>query len=134
MNWFTKSIIAPNDDAYKQARLNEDGGCEHVEKDVNLAHAIHREMDSFGTVGSWVCCQPCHEAAKAKEDEETHVCADCKTPVKKKEGFLWRWYDFYAAQGDEPMFICTPCESKSTHVERVRRDNADRAAEFGDSY
>lgn len=132
MNWFTKSIIAPNTQEYKQARLNEDGGCDHVQQDINLAHAIHREMDSFGTVGSWVCCQPCHQAAADAEGEESRVCTDCSNVVKKKDGFLWRWYDFYAAQGDVPVFICNGCEGKDKHLNRVRRDNEDRQAEFGD--
>jgi hypothetical protein len=131
MNWFTKRIIVSQSDEEKQKQLHHDGGCEHVEADISLAYANHREMDSFGTVGSWVCCKDCHEKAANAEGEETEVCRDCKTPTKRKEGFFWRWYDFYAAQGDEPVFVCNGCKDKPAHVERVRRDDADRAAEAG---
>jgi hypothetical protein len=54
MNWFTKRIIVSQSDEEKQKQLHHDGGCEHVEADISLAYANHREMDSFGTVGSWV--------------------------------------------------------------------------------
>jgi hypothetical protein len=134
MNWFTKSIIAASDDKYKQAKLDEDGGCEHVEKEVNLAYAIHRENDSFGVVGSWVCCKPCHEAAAEAEGLETEVCKDCSQPVAKKDGFFWRWYDFYAPQGDEALFICKACSVKPNHLQRVARDKAAREDEYGDDY
>jgi hypothetical protein len=132
MNWFTKNIIAASSAEYKKELLDKDGGCEHVEADINLAYACHRENDSFGTVGSWVCCKACHEQAANADGEKTEVCRDCKTVTKRKDGFFWRWYDFYAAQGDVPIFICDGCRDKPTHQARVRRDNDDRYAEFGD--
>lgn len=131
MNWFTRVNIETASVETKQKYADEDGACEHVAADINLAHAVQREMDSFGPVGTYVCCKACDEQAKEKADNETCVCRDCKQTVKRSEGFEWRWYDFYAPQGDEAAFICNNCRDKPTHVERVRRDDADRAAECG---
>lgn len=52
--------------------------------------------------------------------------------VKRKDGAEWRWYDFYAPQGDEAPFICFACRALPKHLARVARDDADRRAEFGD--
>ncbi|BAQ02689.1 hypothetical protein AVU38_gp161 [Ralstonia phage RSL2] len=131
MNWFTRGIIV-GDVEHKQKLIAEDSACEHVEADVNLATVIRREMDSFGPVSSFVCCKACDEKADEEEGNEECHCADCKLTVKKKDGFEWRWYDFYAAQGDEPLFICNACKELDKHKARVARDDADRRAEFGD--
>lgn len=131
MNWFTRGIIV-GDVEHKQKLAAQDGACEHVEADINLATIIRREMDSFGPVSSFVCCKACDEKATEEEDNEDCHCADCKLTVKKKDGFEWRWYDFYAAQGDTPLFICNKCKELDRHKARVARDDADRRAELGD--
>lgn len=132
MNWFTHRVIAGNPTNQLQAHLSEEGGCEHVENDINLAHALRREMDSFGPVSSFVYCKACDEAIEEGEGNEERHCHDCKQPVKKKDGVEWRWYDFYAPQGDEPLFVCNGCRDKEPHQNRVRRDREDRDAELGE--
>jgi hypothetical protein len=133
MNWFTRGAIV-GDAAYKTKLLNEDGGCEHVEKDINLAAVLRREMDSFGPVSSYVCCQACDTKALEEEDNEECVCRDCGMTVKKKDGIEWRWYDFYAPQGDEALFICNACKVLPKHQNRVARDDQDRRDEDGDAF
>jgi hypothetical protein len=130
MNWFTQSIIVGSSGAAKKELAEQDSACEHVEKDIDLAYGNHRENDSFGTVGSYVCCKACHEKIMTEKGEEKCSCSDCKQVVKRSEGFRWRWYDFYAPQGDVALFICDACKDKPTHVARVQRDDADRDSEF----
>lgn len=125
MNWFTRSDISASSPEYKQARLEEDGGCEHVDADINLAVALRREMDSFGPVSSHVCCKACDEKAQEEEGNEPHECRDCHLTFPKKEGVLWKWYDFYAPQGDEPLFICNGCKTQPTHQNRLKKDQED---------
>lgn len=131
MNWFTRGIIIGSAE-HKQKMFDQDGGCEHAEKDINLAQVIRREMDSFGPVSSYVCCKACDDKAQEEEDNEECVCKDCGLSKKKKEGAEWRWYDFYAPQGDVAPFICNECRKLPKHLDRVARDDADRRAELGD--
>jgi len=53
---------------------------------------------------------------------------DTEEPITR--GFNWKWYDFYAAQGDEPLRICYACQKLAKHKTRVRRDREDYNAEF----
>lgn len=131
MNWFTRAIVSDKSAAHKQKLLDQDGGCEHVEKDINLAYALRAERDSFGPVSTWLCCKACEEAAEEAEGEVEEVCADCGKTHKAKDGIAWKWYDFYAAQGDEPLQICNECRKAEKHLERVRRDREDYEAEMG---
>ena len=59
-------------------------------------------------------------------------CDDCKQARARKDTIEWRWYDFYAPQGDEPLVICTECQSKPKHVKRVAKDEADYRYEMGE--
>lgn len=131
MNWFTKSVVAGYTPAQKQKLLEQDSGCEHVEQDINLAYVLHSEKDSFGPVGTHLVCKACDDQAEEEEGNEERVCCDCKQTVKRKDGGEWRWYDFYAPQGDVPLFICNPCRSLPKHLQRVARDLADYNDEFG---
>lgn len=132
MNWVTSRIVEGQSVAEKQRLLDKDGGCEHVEADVSLGYILYKEQDSFGTVGTSLCCKACADAAKEEEDNEEHTCVDCKQSVKRKDGIFWKWYDFYPAQGDEPLFVGNCCRSKATHQSRVARDKAAYDAEFND--
>jgi hypothetical protein len=133
MNWFTRGLIMGSPE-YRQKLLNEDGGCEHAEADINLAQVLRREMDSFGPVSSYVCCQACDTKALEEEDNEERGCRDCKMVVKKKDGIEWKWYDFYAPQGDEAIFICNACKVLPTHLNRVANDDRNRQEELGDDH
>lgn len=65
------------------------------------------------------------------DDYETEVCHDCKKPFFKKDGIEWKWYDFYAAEGDEPLFICNQCRKGEVHRHRVESDRIDYEEEMG---
>lgn len=52
-----------------------------------------------------------------------------KQVKQQRDTISWRWYDFYAAQGDEPLTVCKECLVKPKHVSRVKKDRADAAAE-----
>lgn len=132
MNWNTSTYIADRTAEQKQKLFDQDGGCEHAEADINVAAYVLRENDSFGTVGSYVCCEACKDKAKEEEDNETYVCADCKETKPQKDGIQWKWYDFYPAQGDTPLFICNCCRSKEKHQTRVAADQRAYSEEFGD--
>ena len=104
--------------------------CEHI-----LAGAPcfceYVESDSFGTVGEAPVCKECYDIAEAESQSELHTCIDCKTIVPRSEGIFWRWYDFYAAQGDEAAFVCHECRKKPQHIRRVEKDQAAREEELG---
>lgn len=131
MNWFTKDYVKNQTTAQKQKLVEMDGGCEHAEADASTVAYVRCEKDSFGIVGSYACCEECDKKADEEEDNEEHVCADCKETKPLKDGFMWKWYDFYEAQGDEALFVCNCCRPKETHRQRVARDRAAHEEEFG---
>lgn len=131
MNWFVRTGVSGNSAAHNTKLLNQDAGCEHVEKDIGLAYALRSEKDTFGTVGSYLCCKECDDLAETRDDELEEICRDCGKTHKAKDGIAWKWYDFYAPQGDEPLQICDECKKLPKHIERVRADRADYEAETG---
>jgi hypothetical protein len=124
MNWFTKSYVSGNSLKRKEELVTEWGGCEHVEADPSVMAVVAYENDSFGREG-YCMCEACDTAADAEEGEREVTCTDCKGTFKQKETREWRWYDFYAAQGDEPYVLCEACRKAEKHLARVRKDQAD---------
>ena len=122
MNWYTTSYIAKLPVHRKKELAEQDSCCEHVEADPSCATHNRCEKDSMGTVASYVCCAECNEKAEIAADEELETCHDCGQEKPMKEITLWRWYDFYAPQGDEPLPICDSCRELPKHIERVKRD------------
>lgn len=133
MNWFTHRVIEGVSTELKAEYAAEDSCCQHVEADPAVAYELSREMDSFGPVSTHVMCKACSEAAEKAADEELIRCDDCGVEKPRKEVRTWKWYDFYAPQGDEPMEICTTCWSAEKHRERMRKDREDLEDEL-DSY
>lgn len=103
--------------------------CEHVQTGGKAYRAIY-ESDCCGTVGVYACCKECSEKIDAREDEEEVTCHDCGQDFPRKDTVEWKPYDFYAPQGDEPLVICNSCRMAEKHLERRRKDKADREAEF----
>lgn len=124
MNWFTQNIVIGTPEQRAEKSLKCDDVCEHVEADRTLLYKISRENDPWGSE-SYGMCEACAEAVDKAEGEEEVVCHDCKQIHKKKDTVEWKWYDFYAPQGDEPLIICNECRMKPTHIERRRRDQED---------
>ncbi len=131
MNWFTKDYIANTSLEHKQKMVDQDGGCEHAEADASVVAYVRYEKDSFGPVSSYACCAECDKRADEEEDNEIHTCHDCKQDKPQKDGIHWKWYDFYAAQGDEPLFICNCCRKEPKHLKRVEDDRRAHDEEFG---
>jgi hypothetical protein len=52
-----------------------------------------------------------------------------KKQFKQKDLTTWKWYDFYAAQGDEPLLLCKECRNGERHKKRVAEDRAASAWE-----
>ena len=103
--------------------------CEHVQTGGKAYRAIY-ETDCCGPVGVYACCKECSEKIDAREDEEEVTCHDCGQDFPRKDTVEWKPYDFYAPQGDEPLVICNSCRMAEKHLERRRKDKADREAEF----
>lgn len=131
MNQMTKEFHGNATLAKKQALVALDGGCEHAEADASTVAYVHYEKDSFGPVSSYACCEACSKKADDEENSETYVCVDCKETKPQRDGIQWKWYDFYAAQGDVPLFVCDCCRPKEAHQARVARDQRDYDEEFG---
>lgn len=107
--------------------------CEHVSPE-SLSNAVgyFYERDSFGLVYAEICCQACKEKGQNAEAEELVCCDDCKLSFPRKHTIAWKWYDFYAAQGDEPTIVCDTCQLADKHKQRVARDASNYQEEFGD--
>lgn len=104
--------------------------CEHLSVGVKAYRAVY-ENDCCGTVGVYACCKECSEALDKQEDEEIVTCFDCGGEFPRKDTHDWKPYDYYPAQGDEPLIICNACRTAEKHLARVRKDRADYNAEFG---
>ena len=131
MNWFTRESISGRTDEQKKELIEQDGVCPHAEKDLNLAQVLRSEKDTWGPVATFVCCLECDQKASEDEQKEKVICHDCNGTFEKKDTVQWKWYDFYAPQGDQPITVCRACRAKEKHQERVQRDREDCEAEMG---
>lgn len=123
MNWFTQGSTT---------KVGErDDVCEHIEQDSALAAFYSQENDSFGIVGRYVMCRECRDEHHKALEEELVCCRDCGSYKPAKETRQWRWYDFYAPQGDEALTICDGCWKEPKHTQRMAKDERDRAWELG---
>lgn len=95
--------------------------CEHVEAGER-ALAVFSEDDSFGPVMRYAACDACTEKAEEEQNAEMKYCRDCAKTHRRDAGRFWRWYDFYAAQGDEALFVCNACWSAPKHKGRMADD------------
>ena len=130
MNWFTKKIIVDKDTAAKIKLVEEWGGCEHVEADPGKLYVVHYENDSFGREG-YCLCEECDTEREEDEGNQLYTCTDCKVKFPLKDMLVWKWYDFFAVQGDEPLHLCKSCYAAPKHQERIRKDQEDRDWELG---
>lgn len=128
MNWPMHSIDPKRVKSHLADAASEP--CEHVESDSSLAYAVTGETDSFGPVTRFVLCRKCNDALQQEEAAEEVVCHDCKIPLKRGDSLEWRWYDFYAPQGDEPLVLCRECWGSPRHKARRERDKRERDAEL----
>ena len=126
MNWYVHKVIGE----VKQSDIDRalDGHCDHV-KVGTKAHLVG-EQDSFGPVTRFLYCTECYNKAKEEEGNEPVFCDDCGKEVPKKNTFEWRWYGFYAPQGDEPLIICKDCKGGEKHKKRVEADESERALDY----
>ncbi len=109
--------------------------CKHVsEDDTSKGVGFFYEKDSHGYVFTEIVCQECKDETQKEIDEEPTCCADCSQDKPRKEVYAWKPYDFYEAQGDEPLMICDACWVLPTHKARIEKDDRDRAEELGDDY
>lgn len=131
MNWFTKTYVKTKSLQAKKELVTEHGGCEHVESDPSLLAVVSYENDSFGREG-YCMCEACNDASVSEEDEEEVQCHDCKQTFKRKETIEWKWYDFHAPAGEEPLTICDACRKGEKHIARVRKDREDLEREMAD--
>ena len=129
MNWFTRAFVkTTTTDAKKADLVAEHGGCEHVIENPSLLYVIQYENDSFGREG-YCCCKVCYDAGEQARQEEPTTCHECKQTFPRSETTTWRWYDFYAPQGDTPMVICNTCYAAPKHQARMARDREEAQAE-----
>lgn len=124
MNWYIHDKNKMITDAWDH--------CDHLEVG-QIAPYVLGEEDSFGPVARNGMCKECYDECKKAAGEEIEICYDCGQEKPKKETQEWRWYDFHAPQGDEPMIICDECAKKEKHIKRVRKDHDDLRAELGDA-
>lgn len=144
MNWESKS--RSQDELIRALDDERSDLCEHVQQVFpaqdghetrvgpimrDKAYGILKEDDSFGPVVRYVVCKACWEKAKQEQEEQKVHCNDCGQEKMAKDTISWKWYDFYAPQGDEPLTICTDCMVLPKHKQRVEKDNKDRRDEFG---
>lgn len=107
--------------------------CDHL-KVGDVATVVHNEDDSFGEVCRMAECKECYDVTKAAEAIELHTCFDCGEDKPGSEMNKWRWYDFYAPQGDEPLDLCDTCLTMPKHRQRVQKDNESAAYEYDQDF
>lgn len=131
MNWFTETVVSnkTKEEKDKIARKLLDNCCDHVNEGSQPLYGYKAEHDSFG-FESYGMCEACWTEAKEQEMKEEITCRDCKKRHPKSEVLLWKWYDFYAAQGDEPIPVCHGCLKKPVHQARMKQDLEDYEWEF----
>lgn len=106
--------------------------CDHVTKeDLSKAVGYIYERDSFGYVFMEIVCEECRAKRQEQADDAMVCCHDCKKEHPRKVTTAWKWYDFYAPQGDEPYEICEDCWKEPKHQTRLANDKANYDAEFG---
>jgi hypothetical protein len=102
--------------------------CEHVENGAEPT-VLFTEDDSFGPLVRYVACQACEDAS---DEAAYEYCRDCgKSFNPTKEGTMWRYYDFYAPQGDEEIPICGECIKGQKHANRLENDRLAYNQEMG---
>jgi len=132
MNWFTASFVTGATPEKKAVLAAENDCCDHVSENPLVMFAVWRENDSFGSEG-YCLCEDCYEAQQNQIEEEVHTCNDCNGDFTLASGgILWKWYDFYAAQGDEELPVCGECRKKNAHLTRLARDRRDREQDWGE--
>lgn len=131
MNWFTHSPMQHLDTSARVAVAQGcDNLCTHVQKNPVLLHVVSKENDSFGNESSGFC-EPCWTKIQHAHRMELVHCYDCSMAVPRHSTIEWKWYDFYPAQGDVALTICTPCQGTEKHARRVAKDEAAYRAEYG---
>lgn len=118
MNWF---VTLP--------KHHWDHACEHVENGAEVC-TVTAERDGFSRGG---CEGECHAQCAAcveLEWAEPTRCFDCGKNFPLRDMLQWRWYDFYAPQGDEELPICEGCQVLPVHKNRVLTDRADERDEM----
>jgi len=137
MNWFIPKVFNTRTIcAYLGDDRTERG--DHVDQDPSTAFVLEGEQDSFGPVSRYVSCEQCYRDSQEERRKELVRCDDCKLAIPSENVRTWKWYDFYAPQGDEPYHICESCWDAPAHVARMKKDDEERACEEeyydGDNY
>jgi len=101
--------------------------CEHVHAGEAVV-AVHTETDTFGPVNWMAVCQACHD--ESQNSIALDPCHDCGEKIPEKDMRQWKWFDFYAPQGDEPLYVCIVCWDMKKHQDRMNQDDRDRDEEF----
>lgn len=89
------------------------------------------ETDSFGPLVRYLRCDYCQARSEEEHDAELVICDDCGGEFPRSETIAWKWWDFYAQQGDEPVIVCKCCRKAPKHIDRVRRNREDELYESG---
>lgn len=131
MNYFTRKNVGLCTLPAKEALFHDKsygGNCDHCNlEDGNAANVSYvvAECDSFGCE-TWLCCSACFTKMLEEEEAETVLCSDCDAPHQRKNLHRWTPYDFYPAQGDEPLYLCPSCLTAPKHLARRAEDKAAR--------
>ena len=131
MNWFTQTYFGGASTERKQVLMEEHGGCSHVEQDIQKLAYVMYENDTWGREGHCVC-EECYNKSQEEEANQEETCYDCKGIFRLGDMKVWKWYDFYPQQGDEPLYICKSCQTQPEHLDRVKRDREAMEREFED--
>lgn len=119
MNILSSSVLKGEIDFWKARAETE--FCKHVESG-SPPYGLFKEDDSFGPLVRYIVCFQCYNEEAERRLSEQHCCADCRQKVPLRGGILWRWYDFYAEQGDEAVFVCNACQLMPKHQARLADD------------
>jgi hypothetical protein len=114
--------------------FDDERGLYQLSPHVGYMVGVNRVYDFDGNAVSdyhWTDKKPESFEMRPLGDYAIVRCGDCGKDKFKYLTTEWRWFDFYAPQGDEPLVICDCCRKLPKHCERVRKDTADYNHEMG---
>lgn len=108
MGWTSNVYWHHADLKKKQSLLRIWGGCDHVNNDPSLLHAV-RYLNTEDCREGTCLCRSCLEDALAIEDSATHQCVECNSWFHARQMTGWQGYGKHNKVEDQPVWVCDSC-------------------------
>lgn len=99
----------------------EDDTCGHLKVGERAFNTVVESDTLAPSTESYHECEACYNSRMV----ELTNCPCCSRQIEVGDLREWRWYGFYAPQGDEPITLCVKCWDEPTHQRRIQRSRED---------